>query len=87
MHSGDAENGPDLFGRPIIAIGHDQKGQIKGATVIEVSDKLAKLDGEYSYANDMYSEAETVDEEIKYRNMMHDIDKEYTKLSKPIKIL
>jgi len=87
MHSGDAENGPDLFGRPIIAIGHDQKGQIKGATVIEVSEKLAKLDGEYSYANDMYSEAETVDEEIKYRNMMHDIDKEYTKLSKPIEIL
>jgi hypothetical protein len=87
MHSGDAENGPDLFGRPIIAIGHDQKGKIKGATVIEVSSKIAKLDEEYSYANDMYSEAETVDEEIKYRNMMHDIDKEYTKLSKAIKIL
>ncbi|WP_027339118.1 hypothetical protein [Halonatronum saccharophilum] len=86
MHSGDAINGPDIFGRPIIAIGHNKDGKVKGATVIETTTKLAQLDKEYEQANNRYNDAQSPEEEIKYRNRLHDIDKEYTNLSKPIKI-
>jgi len=86
MHIGDANAGPGTWGRPIIAIGHDKDGKIRGATVIEVSDKLYELSDEDEALNAEFFEADTPEQEAKIRNRKFGIAQEYTSLCKPIEV-
>lgn len=86
MHLGDANAGPGSWGRPIIAIGHDNEGQVKGATVIEVSDKLYELADEDERLNLKFFDAETPEQEAELRNRKFGVAQEYTNLCKPIEI-
>lgn len=87
MHIGDAGAGPGSWGRPIIAIGHDKDGRIRGATVLEPSDRMFELfmeDEELSYR---FFEAETTQEEAEIRNRQFGVAQEFTNLCKEITIL
>lgn len=86
MHIGDANAGPGTWGRPIIAIGHDKDGKIRGATVIQVSDKLFELADEDEVLNAEFFEADTPEREAKIRNRKFGIAQEYTSLCKSIEI-
>ncbi len=86
MHRGDAMAGPGTWGRPIIAIGHDKDGEIKGATVIEVLPEVANLADEYEKVSQKYYEAETPTEEAEIRKRRFGISQEYTDLCKAIEI-
>lgn len=86
MHIGDANAGPGTWGRPIIAIGHDAAGNIRGATVIEVTDRLYELADEDERLNLQFFDADTPEEEAKIRNRKFGIAQEYTDLCKPIQI-
>ncbi|SJZ63292.1 peptidase S7 [Selenihalanaerobacter shriftii] len=86
MHMGDAMAGPGTWGRPIIAIGHDKEGKVKGATVIELQNKVAELADEYEEVGQNFYDAETPEEEAKIRKRRFGIAQEYTDLCKPIKI-
>jgi len=86
MHIGDANAGPGTWGRPIIAIGHDKEGKIRGATVIEVSDHLYGLADEDERLGQEFFEAETPEKEADIRNRKFGIAQEYTSLCKPIEI-
>lgn len=86
MHIGDAQAGPGTWGRPIIAIGHDKDGQLRGATVIEVTDKLFDLADEDEMLSSKYFEAKTPEEEAEIRNRKFGIAQDYTGLCKPIEI-
>ncbi|HHU32264.1 MAG TPA: peptidase S7 [Clostridia bacterium] len=86
MHVGDAHAGPGTWGRPIIAIGHDKEGQIRGATVIEVTDKLFDLADEDEMLSSKYFETKTPEEEAEIRNRKLGIAQDYTSLCKPIEI-
>lgn len=86
MHVGDASAGPGTWGRPIIAIGHDQDGEIKGATVIEVEDRLYQLADEDERLNIAFFDAGTPEEEAEIRNRKFGIAQEYTGLCKPIEL-
>ncbi|GAW91046.1 peptidase S7 [Calderihabitans maritimus] len=86
MHIGDANAGPGTWGRPIIAIGHDQKGEITGASVIESSDRLFALADEDELLSLKFFDARTPQEEAEIRNRKFGIAQEYTDLCKPIEI-
>lgn len=86
MHVGDASAGPGTWGRPIIAIGHDQDGNIKGATVIEVEDRLYRLADEDERLNLAFFEAGTPEAEAEIRNRKFGIAQDYTGLCKPIEL-
>lgn len=86
MHIGDAHAGPGSWGRPIIAIGHDKDGYIRGATVIEATDDLFRLADEEEHLNIKFFGAETPEEEAEIRNRKFGIAQDYTGLCKPIEI-
>jgi hypothetical protein len=86
MHIGDANAGPGSWNRPIIAIGHDAEGKVKGATVIEVSDKLYDLADEDEELSQAFFTANDPEEESIIRNRKFGIAQEYTALCKPIEI-
>lgn len=86
MHIGDASAGPSTWGRPIIAIGHDKDGTIRGATVIEVSDQLFELADEDEQLNLKFFEAKTPEEEAEIRNRKFGIAQDYTSLCKAIEL-
>lgn len=86
MHIGDANAGPGTWGRPIIAIGHDKDGQVKGATVIEASDRLHALADEDEDLGQQFFSADTPEQETEIRNRKFGIAQEYTDLCKPIEI-
>jgi hypothetical protein len=86
MHIGDASAGPGTWGRPIIAIGHDRDGKVRGATVVEVSDKLFSLADEDERLGLEFFAANTPEEESALRNRKFGIAQEYTSLCKPIEI-
>ncbi|AGB40595.1 hypothetical protein Halha_0622 [Halobacteroides halobius DSM 5150] len=87
MHMGDAMAGPGTWGRPIIAIGHDKEGEIKGATTLELAPKIAELADEYEEVGQRFYQAETPTEEAKIRKRRFGIAQEYTDLCKPIEII
>lgn len=87
MHVADASAGPGTWGRPIVAIGHDQDGEIKGATVIEVEDRLYRLADEDEKLNLAFFEAGTPEAEADIRNRKFGIAQEYTGLCKPIELV
>lgn len=86
MHIGDANAGPGTWGRPIIAIGHDSDGQVRGATVIEAVEKIFTLAEEDEGLGQMFFEAKTPNEEVEIRNRKFGVAQEYTNLCKPIEI-
>ncbi|ATW24615.1 peptidase S7 [Candidatus Formimonas warabiya] len=86
MHIGDANAGPGSWNRPIIAIGHDPQGKIKGATVIEVNEKLFDLADEDEQLSQAFFTADDPDEEAAIRNRKFGIAQEYTALCKSIEI-
>ncbi|GAB6098933.1 hypothetical protein JCM16358_08120 [Halanaerocella petrolearia] len=86
MHMGDAMAGPGTWGRPIIAIGHDKEGDIKGATTIELLPKVAQLAKEYEKMGQQFYQAETPEEEARIRKRRFGIAQEYTDLCKAIEI-
>ncbi|MEW6623288.1 MAG: peptidase S7 [Bacillota bacterium] len=84
MHIGDANAGPGTWGRPIIAIGHDKDGRIRGATVVEKSDRIFELSDEDETLNNKFFDAETTEEEASIRNRKFAIAQEFTDLCKSI---
>lgn len=86
MHIGDANAGPGTWGRPIIAIGHDKDGRIRGATVIEKADRIFELTDEDEVLNSKFFGAETTEEETQIRNRKFAIAQEFTDLCKPIEL-
>lgn len=86
MHIGDANAGPGTWGRPIIAIGHDKDGVVRGATVIESSDKLFALADEDEDLGQRFFDAKTPEEEAEIRNRKFGIAQEYTSLCKAIEM-
>lgn len=86
MHIGDANAGPGSWNRPIIAIGHDAEGKVKGATVIEVSEKLYDLADEDEQLSQAFFTVDDPKEEASIRNRKFGIAQEYTALCKTIEI-
>lgn len=86
MHIGDANAGPGTWGRPIIAIGHDKHGKVRGATVVESTPRLFQLADEDESLNLAFFQADTPEEETNIRNRKFGIAQEYTNLCKPIEI-
>ncbi|MFA5881889.1 MAG: peptidase S7, partial [Eubacteriales bacterium] len=86
MHIGDANAGPGSWGRPIVAIGHDSEGKIRGATVIETIDKVFEFADEDEELGQRFFEADTPEEEAEIRNRKFGVAQEYTNLCKPIEI-
>jgi hypothetical protein len=86
MHAGDASAGPCTWGRPIIAIGHDKKGTVQGATVIELTEELIALGDKSEELDTAFFSAKTPEEEADIRNRMFGISQEYTNLCKSIEI-
>ncbi|MHB1419023.1 MAG: peptidase S7 [Bacillota bacterium] len=87
MHIGDASAGPGTWGRPIIAVGHDRDGHIRGATVVEHTSRLFQLADEDETLGLKFFKAETPEEEAEIRNRKFGIAQEYTDLCKPIEII
>lgn len=86
MHIGDAMAGPGTWGRAIIAVGHDKDGKVRGATVIEASDRLFDLADEEEQLNMEFFDAESPEEESRIRNRKFGIAQDYTQLCKPLEI-
>lgn len=86
MHMGDAMAGPGTWGRPIIAIGHDKDGKIRGATVIQVRPEVLELADEHEALGQKFYEVETAQEEAEIRKRQFGIAQEYTDLCQPIEI-
>ncbi|HWI54081.1 MAG TPA: peptidase S7, partial [Desulfobacteria bacterium] len=86
MHMGDANAGPGSWGRPIVAIGHDNEGRTKGASVIENVKEVYDYADEDEELNLQFFEAETPEKEAEIRNRKFGVAQEYTNLCKPIEI-
>lgn len=86
MHMGDAMAGPGTWGRPIIAIGHDKDGEIRGATAIEVRPEVQRLADEHEELSQNFYEVESSKEEADLRKRQFGIAQEYTDLCEPIEI-
>lgn len=86
MHMGDANAGPGSWGRPIVAIGHDNDGRVRGATILENTEKIYEYADEDEELNLKFFEADTPEEEAEIRNRKFGIAQEYTNLCKPIEI-
>lgn len=86
MHMGDANAGPGSWGRPIVAIGHDNEGNVRGATVIENIKEVYDLADEDEELNLKFFDADTPEEEADIRNRKFGVAQEYTNLCKPIEV-
>jgi hypothetical protein len=86
MHMGDAMAGPVTWGRPVVAIGHDKDGEIKGSTVIELLAEGMDLADEYEELGQEFYQAETPEEEAGIRKRRFGIAQEYTDLCKSIEL-
>jgi hypothetical protein len=86
MHMSDAMAGPGMWGRPIMAIGHNKKGEIKGASVIELTDRLCQLADENEGLEQKFFQVETPEEELKIRKRRYKIAQEFTDLCKQVDI-
>ncbi|ACL69483.1 hypothetical protein [Halothermothrix orenii] len=80
MHMSDIMAGPGTWGRPIIAIGHNEKGEIKGLSVVTFSHKLSKLADEFEDLDQNFYQADTPEAEIRLRKRRYEIAKEFTDL-------
>ncbi|MBU7005470.1 peptidase S7 [Phosphitispora fastidiosa] len=86
MHMGDANAGPGSWGRPIVAIGHDSAGKVRGATVIEAVTDVYRFADEDEDLGQKFFEVDTPQEEAEIRNRKFGVAQEYTNLCKLIEI-
>lgn len=87
MHLGDINAVPLTWGRPIAAIGHDEAGQIRGATVAHVTERALALAEEDEQLGNEFFEADTPEEEARVRNRRFGIAQDYTDLCEPVEIV
>ncbi len=87
MHMSDAMAGPGMWGRPIMAVGHNKEGEIKGATAIELTDRLCELADEKEEIEQRFFEVDTPEEELKIRKRRYKIAQEFTDLCHQIQII
>lgn len=80
MHMSDAMAGPGMWGRPIVAVGHDEKGDIKGAMMIKMQDRLFKLADENEFLEQQFFKVQKPEEEVKLRKRRYEIAQEFTDL-------
>ncbi|MGM0410657.1 MAG: peptidase S7 [Bacillota bacterium] len=86
MHMNDAMAGPGMWGRPIMAIGHNKKGKIKGVSVIELTERLCELADENEELEQKFFKADTPEEEVTIRKRRYKIAQEFTDLCKQVKL-
>lgn len=86
MHMSDAMAGPGTWGRPIIAVGHNEKGTIKGVMAICPSDRLFILADENEELEQKFFEVEEPAEEVKIRKRRYKIAQEFTDLCEQLKL-
>ncbi len=86
MHISDIMAGPGTWGRPIIAIGHDENGNIKGANAAETSPELFELATEKEQLDQKFFDINTSKEEVNIRKRRYQIAQEFTDLCKEITI-
>jgi len=86
MHMSDAMAGPGMWGRPIVAVGHDEKGNIKGAMSIEPQDKLFELAEEKEELEQRFFEVDNPEEEVKLRKRRYKIAQEFTDICEQLEI-
>jgi len=75
-----------MWARPIMAIGHNKKGKIRGVSAIELSDRLCELADENEDLEQKFFEAETPEEELKIRKRRYKIAQEFTDLCKQVEL-
>ena len=80
MHMSDAMAGPGIWGRPIVAVGHDEEGEIKGAMAVQKSDKLFQLADENEALEQEFFQVEDPEAEVKLRKRRYNIAQEFTDL-------
>ena len=86
MHMSDAMAGPGMWGRPIMAIGHNKRGEIKGVSVIELTDRLCQLADENESLEQKFFKVEAPEEELKIRKRRYKIAQEFTDLCRQVEI-
>lgn len=86
MHMSDAMAGPGMWGRPIIAVGHDEKGDIKGVMTIKMQDRLFELADENEYLEQQFFKVQKPEEEVKLRKRRYKIAQEFTDLCDQLKL-
>jgi len=78
MHMSDAMAGPGMWGRPIVAVGHNEKGEIKGVMAIGPNDKLFRLADENEELEQKFFEVDNPEEEAQLRKRRYKIAQEFT---------
>ncbi|MFW6301127.1 MAG: peptidase S7 [Bacillota bacterium] len=86
MHMSDAMAGPGMWGRPIVAVGHDEKGDIKGVMAIKTQDRLFELADENEYLEQQFFKVQKPEEEVKLRKRRYKIAQEFTDLCDQLKL-
>lgn len=86
MHMSDAMAGPGTWGRPIVAIGHDEEGDIKGAMAVQKSDKLFQLADENEALEQEFFRVEDPEAEVKLRKRRYNIAQEFTDLCNQLEL-
>ena len=76
----DAMAGPGMWGRAIVAVGHDEKGDIKGVMMIKMQDRLFELADENEYLERQFFKVQKPEEEVKLRKRRYKIAQEFTDL-------
>ena len=86
MHMSDAMAGPGMWGRPIVAVGHNEKGEIKGAMAVEPADKLFELADENEELQQKFFEVDNPEEEVQLRKRRYKIAQEFTDICSQLEI-
>ncbi len=87
MHISDAMAGPGTWGRPIAAIGHSEKAEIKGVNVIKPSAELFDLADQKEQLEQKLFEVNTSQEEVKLRQKRLEIAQKFTALCQEIELI
>ncbi len=86
MHMSDAMAGPGTWGRPIVAVGHDKTGEIKGVMAVRKSDKLFQLADENEALEQEFFRVEDPEAEVKLRKRRYNIAQEFTDLCRQLEL-
>ncbi len=86
MHMSDAMAGPGTWGRPIVAVGHDRNGNIKGVTAIRKSDSLFELADENEKLEQEFFQVENPEAEAKLRKRRYRIAQKFTDLCRELEL-
>ena len=86
MHMSDAMAGPGTWGRPILAVGHNEDGEIKGVMAVQKSDRLFQLADENEELEQRFFEVEDPETEVKLRKKRYSIAQEFTDLCQQLEL-